>query len=248
MNKYTNKKNPTVEFYSLFQFIYEDLNKNLFNGKLPDCMFVITRKKGTFGYYIPQRWVNEDFKSDELAINPQYFARYPLIEMLQTIAHEMCHVWQYHLGKPTRTGYHNKEFASKMENIGLMASDTGLPGGKMTGQKMGDYPIKDGIFLKVVNELAYKTEMKNLWVDTYSLPYQKLEALQNIFKDIDQILLRPNNAETIEVKSTPSNQRKAKIKYTCPNCRINLWGKGGLNVLCGKCDCNLEEDCGKQEI
>ena len=33
-----------------------------------------------------------------------------------------------------------------MESIGLMPSSTGEPGGKKTGQKMGDYPIKNGAF------------------------------------------------------------------------------------------------------
>lgn len=242
MDKYTNKKNPTIEFYSLFQFIYDDFNKNLFEGKLPDVMFVITRKKGTFGYYIPERWVNGEHRSDELAVNPQYFAAYPLLEMLQTIGHEMCHVWQKHFGTPSRTNYHNAEFAEKMKSIGLMPSDTGAPGGKEKGQKMAEYPITNGIFLKVVEELAYKTEMKNLWVDIYSMPYHKIEDLKKLLAGLDEKLTTPQNSETRVIESTPENVRKAKIKYTCPNCNMNLWGKADLNVICGDCECNLEEN------
>lgn len=50
----------------------------------------------------------------------------------------MTHLWQYHFGKPGRRGYHNKEWANKMESIGLMPSSTGQPGGDKTGDKMAE--------------------------------------------------------------------------------------------------------------
>lgn len=55
----------------------------------------------------------------------------------------MVHLWQHHFGKPTRSGYHNREWANKMESIGLIPGDTGEEGGKQTGQKMTHY-IEDG--------------------------------------------------------------------------------------------------------
>ena len=41
--------------------------------------------------------------------------------------------------QPGRTGYHNREWASKMLEVGLVPSDTGQPGGKQTGQHMTHY-------------------------------------------------------------------------------------------------------------
>ena len=46
-------------------------------------------------------------------------------------------------GAPTRSGYHNREWAARMETLGLIPSDTGRPGGKRTGQSMGHY-VSDG--------------------------------------------------------------------------------------------------------
>jgi hypothetical protein len=41
--------------------------------------------------------------------------------------HEMAHVWQHAHGKPSRNGYHNKEWAAKMDERGLIPSDTHPP-------------------------------------------------------------------------------------------------------------------------
>ena len=44
------------------------------------------------------------------------------------------------------TGYHNKEWAAKMREIGLMPTDTGQPGGKDTGQKVTHFIEPGGRF------------------------------------------------------------------------------------------------------
>ena len=27
-----------------------------------------------------------------------------------------------------------------------------------------------------------------------------------------------------------------RVKYTCPDCGANAWGKGGLHLICADCD------------
>src|SRR5262249_12419236 len=49
-------------------------------------------------------------------------------------------------GEPSRNGYHNKQWANKMEEIGLKPSSTGKEGGKRTGQKVSHYIIDGGKF------------------------------------------------------------------------------------------------------
>ena len=68
------------------------------------------------------------------------------MEILQTLGHEMAHHWQFTFGKPSRSGYHNKEWAAKMIEIGLIPSDTGAPGGKTTGEKVSHYIAEAGPF------------------------------------------------------------------------------------------------------
>src|SRR3546814_15117619 len=87
---------------------------------LPRCLITMQREKRTYGYFSRRRFVHtvDQRSTDEIAINPSYFAVVPLIEILQTIVHEMVHAWQAHFGKQSRPGYHNQEWAAKMEESG----------------------------------------------------------------------------------------------------------------------------------
>jgi hypothetical protein len=46
--------------------------------------------------------------------------------ILSTLVHEMVHVWQETYGNPSRRGYHNRQWAEKMREVGLQPSSTGL--------------------------------------------------------------------------------------------------------------------------
>ena len=240
---------PTKEFYSLFQFLYDFLNKELFENQLPDCMIIITRKTNTFGYFQPERWINQKkVKSDEIAINPFYFDRYPLVEILQTMAHEMCHLWQFHFGKPSKRTYHNAQWAEKMQRIGLMPSNTGKPDGKKVGQKMMEYPIRKGKFTKMANKIVKHRKFKNLWYDRVK---KEKQIQQDLFApsqttENNEILIENTIYENLNLNSLlleiPENadleiiaNSKGKGKYSCLNCKINIWGKKGLNIICGEC-------------
>lgn len=246
---------PTIEFYTLFQFIYDYYNVHLFENKLPNCMIVITRKTYTLGYYSNERWENKSrVKTDELAMNPMYFSKRSILEILQTMAHEMCHVWQFHYGKRSRGGYHNKEWGRKMESIGLMPSNTGQIGGKKTGQQMMDYPISNGEFLKVSGKLIKEKIFETFWIDRTIKP--KVEVIMdnwinqdlgsnkflqnaNFEKEIINLLSEKFDVD-IPVYDAP--QDSSKSKYTCPNCYSNVWGKRNLSIICGLCDCEFDEN------
>ena len=90
---------------------------------------------------------------DEIALNPAHFQGRTTEEILSTLVHEMVHQWQAWFGKPSRSGYHNKEWADKMESVGLMPSDTGQPGGRRTGQKVTHYIVAGGSFERVTADL-----------------------------------------------------------------------------------------------
>ena len=34
----------------------------------------------------------------------------------------------------------------------------------------------------------------------------------------------------------------SKVKHTCPNCGLNVWGKRGIRVVCEACDELLEAE------
>jgi hypothetical protein len=142
--------------YGGLQAAYDHFNAALFKGALPDVFITYQRKANFFGYFAADRFAGRigKFGKHELALNPDAFINQSDEQVVQTLVHEMTHVWQHHHGKPAARGYHNKEWAAKMKAIGLQPSSTGMPGGKETGQKMLDYIIPDGPFTTAYGRLA----------------------------------------------------------------------------------------------
>ncbi|MCM5163877.1 sprT domain-containing protein, partial [Escherichia coli] len=64
-------------------------------------------------------------------------------------------------------GYHDRVWGEKMEQIGLMPSNTGLPGGRKTGQQMTHYIIRGGRFQTAVYDLL-KSGFSISWYDKWS--------------------------------------------------------------------------------
>jgi predicted SprT family Zn-dependent metalloprotease len=145
---------PTDSTYSSLLYAFDYFNQALFDALLPPVVFTYHRQTRVMGYASFERWVDINGKLvDELAINPEYFAKYPLIEICQTLVHEMVHIWQTHHGSPSRRNYHNMQWAKKMQSVGLMPSSTGLPEGKVTGEAMMDYVMLNGAFLTACRAL-----------------------------------------------------------------------------------------------
>lgn len=231
--KTTSKDKATAKFYGLFQYLFNFYNKHLFKGEVKDCLIVITRKTHSFGHYSNKRWYQSKREAvDELAINPGMFHKYPLIEICQTVVHEMCHAWQYHYGKPSRNGYHNREFAQIMDNVGLVASSTGEPGGKQTGQNMADYPKKGGKFLKISEKLINSGVFKDLYFEVNPDVVNTIDENIPLFEQLVSLI---GVAEGNENKPKP---RTYKFKYSC-QCS-NVWGKPELDLLCNICGSNFK--------
>jgi predicted SprT family Zn-dependent metalloprotease len=143
-----------IQEYESFQQAYDYYNARLFSGALPDCLITLQRKRAARGYFWASIFTarSDDSTTDEIAMNPEHFGRSDA-EILSTLVHEMCHLWQQHYGKPSRNAYHNREWARKMEQLGLIPSDTGAPGGKQTGQRVSHYIAEGGPFEHETAEL-----------------------------------------------------------------------------------------------
>jgi predicted SprT family Zn-dependent metalloprotease len=153
-NVHASRDQPTQE-YSAFEQSFDFFNAALFEGRLPPCLITLQRRTGSNGYYSSQRFETRDAdaRTDEVALNPATFKGRSVKEILSTLVHEMCHHWQFRFGRPSRGRYHNREWADKMEALGLIPSDTGLPGGARTGQAMTHYVLDDGPFSRACGRL-----------------------------------------------------------------------------------------------
>lgn len=242
--QYKNKPlTPTTESYAELQKAYSHFNSSLFNDELPECLLTLQRQKNVYGYFSKQRFFNDEGRYvDEIAMNPSFFLICPFTEIMQTLVHEMCHLWQFHFGKPGRGNYHNKEWANKMESLGLMPSSTGQYGGKKTGDRMNDYPIVDGLFLSEVEKLA-SNDFLISWKDRYP---DKTMIIKTMGLKPNQPLTE-KEAKTLEAYGVSSlgtlffdtSNNSNRIKFNCPSCNSNAWGKPSLNLICGDCSCSF---------
>lgn len=241
--------NPTAELYNAMQIAFDHFNSELFNNTLPQVLFTNQRQQGVMGYFAPNRWTSTKGKNcHEIAINPLYVGKATLIELMQTLVHEMVHCWQYCYGKPGRAAYHNKEWSNKMISIGLMPSTTGKPGGHMVGQHMADYPVPKGKFIKSCENLLKVKSFTLPWIDRFAreaeiqLDNEKLEILTEALVDIEPTLITQLTTKVEEffiansfAPPAANAIKKVKAKYTCPECKLNVWGKPGLKINCEEC-------------
>lgn len=204
---------PTRETYTEIDRAYDHFNALLFGDALPTCIITMQRHKKAYGYFWGDTWTDAKGKrvADEIALNPDLFQKRPVAETLSTLVHEMCHLWQHHEGKTSRNGYHNGEWASKMEDVGLIPSSTGQPGGKRTGQKVSHYIEQGGAFDRVCAELLE---------EGFSIPW-----------------IARTNGDT----ETAKKKAASKTRYTCPDCGLNAWAKPDVKLMCGECEVGMGE-------
>lgn len=259
MQRYKDRRmadvSPTDETYQEWQLAYDHFNATLFSAELPSCLLTFQREKHTMGYFSQDRFANRSGqKTDEIALNPSYFAICPVNEALQTLVHEMVHLWQTHYGTPGRGRYHNKEWADKMESIGLMPSSTGKSGGKRTGDKIADYIIPAGPLEQAIKNLKEKG-FSLQWMDRFvARPMQVLNpyfqiaseqagiAIHGLEADEADVVIEDdaeeikNIVDTVELDFSRSTQKQGtRVKYTC-ECGTNLWAKPGIEVTCNACE------------
>lgn len=145
MTPSTSRDFPTINQSHSYQELFDYYNALLFKDELPPCILNFSRHKNAYGFFAPERWQSGVRRTHEISLNPDFLSE-PPIETMSTLVHEMAHLWQHAYGKPSRSTYHNREWANKMESIGLIPSDTGQPGGKKTGNRMSHYIAGGGDF------------------------------------------------------------------------------------------------------
>jgi hypothetical protein len=146
---------PTRETYGDLQRAAEIYNRELFDGKLPNALITLRATGRSLGYFSADRFVNTSGRRvHEIALNAEAFSTHTIEDNLSTLAHELVHMLQHVQGTAPRAAYHNKQFADIMEEIGLIASSTGRPGGKRVGQQMSHFIEPSGRFLRVTRALV----------------------------------------------------------------------------------------------
>ena len=232
MKKKKELPTPTEEQFAALNGAYNYFNRKLFGNKLSGCILNFSRLRGTHGFLAPERWRRvgeEDFGTHEISLTPTTLYREP-VEIFSTLVHEMCHLWQWDFGNPSRNGYHNREWAAKMKSVGLIPSHNGQPDGKGTGQKMTHLIEEGGRYQRAFEKMAKK----------HLLPFTSLEG--EIMKGL--IEGKDKNGGMDERKKRLRKLRptsRNKTKYSCTCCRVNVWGRPNLKLRCENCNVSFEQ-------
>lgn len=248
----------TEAFYGNLYSAFEYFNKALFEGKLPACLITLRSANRFHGYHHAKRFIakNGDL-IDELGLNPGFFAIRSPEEALSTLVHEMVHHWQAHFGQGTHSNPHNKEWAAKMQEVGLMPSATGLPGGEKTGRNMTHYILPDGPFIHVCRELI-ASGFCFIWHDRFA-PKEPESMQINLQKLAEHNLdIKPSAApiqsieapkesrpapgkppQTVAVYSPPPKKASTRVKLVCTSCQTYVWANKEVKLVCGECDIPL---------
>lgn len=198
---------PTAAQFAAFQALYDYFNAALFGGVLRPVLLNFSRHANSYGFFAPDRWDDgAAVVTHEISLNPSHLKERDARAVVSTLVHEMAHCWQQDRGKPSRRGYHNEQWAAKMEEIGLVPSTTAAPGGERTGYRVSHYIDEGGAFARAF--AAMPGEILLPW-----------------------LCWEPTTAGG---KKKP--RPVSKLKYTCPGCAANAWGKPGLALMCGDCD------------
>ena len=221
MNHMVNLTTPTRLQYGELDRAYDFFNERLFGASLPRCLITLQRKSKARGFFHGDRFSTWDGLeiTDEIALNPATFKERTVEEILSTLVHEMAHLWQHHFGKEATPGYHNREWAAKMEELGLIPTDTGEIGGKRTGRKVTHIIRADGPF---------KRECDSLLSTGLNLAYVQRG------EDEDE--------ENQKTAAKNAAKKSSKTKFTCPTCNCNAWGKADLLIACGRDMVMMEAD------
>ena len=237
----------SIELYSKIQMVIDEIDSYFFSGKgkqkLPEVVFAINERCKTcvLAYVNPEALYDKARakKLQYLAINPAYLNR-DSQEILATICHELCHVYEHAYIHIPRGGYHDKQWAELMKECGLEPvynnkSKTSVHHKIIEGGIFEDFvkQFKEEHGEDFFNIVSYSSEVERQARKALGLEEGEGE---------DEGELGPDNADK-PVKKYNRN----KIKYACPECKAKVWGKAGLNIYCLYCECSFEEEAEDEE-
>lgn len=218
----TNKY--SVMLYTKFQTIIDMIEQEFFLSKgkkaFPKIVLALNNRCSScvVAFVAPDYLFDkkDEEKVQYLAINPKYMQR-DISEIVATLCHELCHVYEVAYIHIPRGGYHTKAWCDLMRGCGL--------------EPIFNNKSKTSVHRKIVEGGVFEEFCKKFDKDFFSI----VEYSQDM--DTNKGEGGADNADK-PVKKYNRN----KIKYTCPECDTHVWGKAGLNIYCNDCKCSFEEE------
>lgn len=215
----------TNQQYQILDDAYRLYNVKLFANQLPDCMIVLHRKgKRNLGYFHPERFVNREVLEAAKKAKKKNSVKPDTDELSLNPDSFIGRSDTAILSTLLHEMVHVWQF-----HLGQKYSRNGYHN-KEWGNKMkevGLYPSNTG------DEGGKETGQQ---MTHYIIRKGKFETLTIAFLKNRSIKL-----SSFPISKEASSQNKNKVKFSCPSCSINAWGKPDLNIHCGDCDERMDE-------
>ncbi len=151
-----HRPDSAAETYVRLEEAFNHFNEVLFDGELPCPLITLQRKARSRGFFTPQKFIHRSIEGlhlDELALNPKAFHGQPDEFILGFLVRLMCSAWQHHCGHAGRPGYHNSEWAQKMQAVGLEPTSAQTDRTAQTGDRVEHSIVPGGPFDTACREL-----------------------------------------------------------------------------------------------
>jgi hypothetical protein len=206
----SSRQTPTSEQFSAFQKQFDHFNRTLFGKALPAVLLNFSRKANTYGFFAPDRWKNGDGTSTH---EISLNPAYLAERAAEATSSTIVHE-MVHLWQHEHGTPSRRGYHN--EQWAAKMRDVGLMPSS-TGKPGGDlvgYAVSHYIVDGGAFERAFQAMNKE-----HVFPWQSWE---------------PTGV------GRARRLARNKVKYTCPTCNANAWGKPGLNIVCGDDDAGFE--------
>jgi predicted SprT family Zn-dependent metalloprotease len=194
---------PTTEQFTAFQKQFDYFNRVLFGKALPSVLLNFSRKANTYGFFAPDRWKDSDGTSTH---EISLNPAYLAERAAEATSSTIVHE-MVHLWQHEHGTPSRRGYHN--EQWAAKMRDVGLMPSS-TGKPGGDwvgYAVSHYIVEGGSFERAFQAMSK-----AHTFPWQSTE---------------PTGA------GRAMKVARNKVKYTCPSCNVNAWGKPDLNLVCG---------------
>lgn len=210
---------PTADLWANYEQVYDYLNEELFDGKLPAVVLNFATHGRSNGYFTPTRW-QKNLKSEpdhqgesgepqmhrktahELSLNPVLLDA-SIEDCLAWLVRLMVQLWVHERdpAKSSPQGYYPKSFTTKMWELGIPATRDGTPAGAKTGFTMQHWIEEEGKFQNVIDAMP-----------EHFFPW------------------KGEQRQPVKPKNKP-------IKYGCPNCGTKIMTSKPISAICTTENC-----------
>lgn len=200
-----NMLSSSEKLWEAWHRLFDFFNDELFSSELDRDRIILncSRSAGrsTLGFYMGLlqenrgAWIQKDGDEQkaEISMNPAKMAGFSFEKIMATFVHEMCHFWQDLFGSSGKRGYHNREWAEKMLEVGLTPINNKDPS-KTTGMSMYHKITENGRFSQVIKKLPEELRLPFLGLNN-ARPSKKTGYQKWICPECKQICRAKDSAQ-----------------------------------------------------